>query len=110
LQAQRQRARSAPRPSRPTAVKRSNPNFDRAQATVHGPVPQSRLLLSLGIQARAQALAGAATEAAQVAALQAAYDRLVGGGAEGMGESYQALAITGPGLPPPVGFEGAAAE
>lgn len=73
--------------------------------TVHGPVPQARLLLSLGIQARAAALAGACTTAEQAAALQAAYDRLVGFGEGGMGQTYQALAIVSRGLQAPVGFE-----
>ncbi len=81
-----------------------------AGVDVHGPVPQGELLLALGIQARAQALAQAAGSEAAVAALQAAYDRLVGGGPQGMGETYQALAIMQGGLPPPVGFEGAAGD
>lgn len=76
---------------------------------VHGPVSQAHLLLSLGIQARAQALAGAARSEAQARAVAAAYERLVGEGQEGMGRTYQAMAITQRGLPAPVGFEGATA-
>jgi SAM-dependent MidA family methyltransferase len=71
-------------------------------------VPQAQLLLSLGIQARAQALADGARSAEAVAAVQAAFDRLVGSGPEGMGATYQAMAIVQRGLPPPVGFDVAA--
>ncbi|KAI8474878.1 MAG: S-adenosyl-L-methionine-dependent methyltransferase [Monoraphidium minutum] len=82
-----------------------------AAVEVHGPVSQAHLLLSLGIQARAQALAGAAATEGAAAAVGTAYHRLVGGsGGGGMGESYRALAIVGAGAPVPVGFEGGGAE
>jgi hypothetical protein len=41
---------------------------------------------------------------AQVEALVSGYRRLVEGGPEGMGETYQAMAIIPQGAPPPVGF------
>lgn len=71
---------------------------------MHGPVSQTHLLLSLGISARAQALAKVATPE-QAKALEASFMRLVGDGPEAMGASYRAMAIVQEGLPAPVGFE-----
>ena len=81
-----------------------------AAVEVLGPVPQADLLHALGLQARAQALAAAAQSEAQVEALRAAYERLVGAGPEGMGQTYQAMAIVARGMPAPVGFGGGAGE
>ena len=50
----------------------------------------------------------AAISEAQVEGLAKSYQRLVSHGPEGMGSSYQALAIVSKGLPAPVGFEGTA--
>ncbi|KIZ04731.1 Protein midA [Monoraphidium neglectum] len=75
-----------------------------AAVEVHGPVSQAQLLLSLGIQARAQTLADVATSEGQAQALAAAFHRLVGQDEGGMGRSYQAMAIVQGGLPAPVGL------
>eukprot|EP00898_Chlorokybus_atmophyticus_P002297 jgi/Chlat1/3068/Chrsp21S00239 len=78
-------------------------------AVAHGPVSQSHLLLSLGIQARCQALIDACESDEQAEALFEGYRRLTGsehiGYAEGMGELYKAIAITRADAPAPVGFE-----
>ena len=98
----------------------------QAAATCHGPISQRQLLQGLGIEARLQALLKTAdTEEADM--LQTGYLRLVGGGAsatasvqgdgrqkgqqqdaqpvqEGMGLTYQAMAITSEDAPVPVAF------
>jgi hypothetical protein len=51
----------------------------------------------------------AATTEAQVEGIVKGYERLVKSGPEGMGGSYQALAIVSKGLPAPVGFDASAA-
>ena len=102
----------------------------QAAATCHGPVSQRQLLQGLGIEARLQALLKTA-DADQAEMLQTGYLRLVGGGAsataslqgggkqkgeqqqdadakpeqEGMGLTYQAMAITAEDAPTPVAFE-----
>ena len=99
----------------------------QAAATCHGPINQRQLLQSLGIEARLQSLLQHA-DAEQADMLQKGYLRLIGGGAsatasvqgggtqkaqeegaqpaeEGMGLTYQALAVTAEGAPVPVAFE-----
>ncbi|DBA72425.1 TPA: hypothetical protein ACH3X2_010456 [Trebouxia sp. C0005] len=100
----------------------------QAAATCHGPISQRQLLQGLGIEARLQALLKTA-DADQADMLQTGYLRLVGGGAsatasvqgdgrqkgeqqdqdaqpvqEGMGLTYQAMAITSEDAPVPVAF------
>jgi NADH dehydrogenase [ubiquinone] 1 alpha subcomplex assembly factor 7 len=75
-----------------------------AAAKVHGPVSQAHLLHSLGITARLEQLKQAGTPG-QAQALQQQYERLVGEGAEGMGTTYQAMAIVQAGLPAPPAFD-----
>lgn len=77
----------------------------------HGPLSQARFLLSLGIEARLEALAAAATAPEQRQALAAGFTRLVRGadGAaapaqEGMGQSYQAFCICPADAPAPFPF------
>ena len=80
---------------------------ESAGAAVHGPVPQGAFLRALGLDARAAALKTRATPE-QAAAIAAAVDRLAGpgtAGRPGMGDLFQALAITAPALPVPPGFE-----
>ena len=101
----------------------------KARATCHGPVSQRQLLQSLGIEARLQSLLQHA-DADQADMLQTGYLRLIGGGAsatasvqgvakqkgekaqegpqpeeEGMGLTYQAMAVTAADASVPVGFE-----
>ena len=102
----------------------------KAAASCHGPISQRQLLQSLGIEARLQALLQKASPA-EADMLQTGYMRLIGGGApkssplaspdgasgdagtdgggldepEGMGLTYQAMAITGSDAPTPVAFE-----
>lgn len=96
----------------------------KAAAVCHGPISQRQLLQSLGIEPRLQALLQNASPA-EADMLQAGYLRLVGGGAsasaavqglekqksegvdsqEGMGLTYQAMAITAQDAPVPVAFE-----
>jgi NADH dehydrogenase [ubiquinone] 1 alpha subcomplex assembly factor 7 len=82
-----------------------------APVAVHGPVAQGAFLGALGALERAEQLAVAAADAAAAEkaaeghegmeraardaaeAVAAAYRRLVGGGEQGMGETYKALAI-----------------
>ncbi len=66
---------------------------------------QSHLLHSLGITARLEQLAAAGT-VQQAEALKQQYERLVGEGAEGMGRTYQAMAIVHKDLAAPPAFEG----
>ena len=101
----------------------------QAAATCHGPISQRQLLQGLGIEARLQALLETAG-ADQADMLQTGYLRLVGGGAsaqasiqgagrqkgdqqpeqheapaqEGMGLTYQAMAITAVNAEPPIPF------
>ena len=102
----------------------------QAPATCHGPISQRQLLQSLGVEARLQSLLQHA-DAEQADMLQTGYLRLIGGGAsatasvqgggtqkgqeaqeegakpaeEGMGLTYQAMAVTAEGAPVPVAFE-----
>jgi len=84
-----------------------------APVSAHGPVSQGEFLGALGARARAEALAVAAADATAgtaeaqglgregmerearraAEAVAEAYRRLVGGGSEGMGETYKAFAI-----------------
>jgi NADH dehydrogenase [ubiquinone] 1 alpha subcomplex assembly factor 7 len=76
-----------------------------APVQVQGPVSQAHLLHSLGITARLEQLAAAGT-AQQAEALKQQYERLVGESSEGMGRTYQAMAIVHKDLPAPPAFEG----
>lgn len=73
----------------------------RAGAAVHGPVPQGLFLRRLGIDARRDALMEQSSPALIQDAMLA-HERLTG--AEGMGELFKAMALTGPDAPPPAGF------
>ncbi|MGH6840524.1 MAG: class I SAM-dependent methyltransferase [Methylocella sp.] len=83
-----------------------------AGAEVHGPVPQGEWLARLGIHERAAALRRHADEH-QRTAIDSALLRLAGNGAADSGADmsrlFKALAVTGPGLGAPPGFETAAA-
>ena len=88
-----------------------------AAVECHGPMPQAHFLAGLGAMARLEALLALADEQ-QAAALISSARRLMGGrpstgggakvpgegepevDAEGMGYSYQAMAISPAGLPP----------
>jgi NADH dehydrogenase [ubiquinone] 1 alpha subcomplex assembly factor 7 len=72
-----------------------------AGAKVWGPVPQGKFLASLGIAARAETLARAASPA-QREAIAAAVERLIG--ADRMGELFKILAFAHPSLGPLAGF------
>lgn len=76
-------------------------------ASVHGPVTQGAFLRSLGLSARAEALRRHAS-AETAAGIDAAVDRLAGGGA-GMGELFKVLAVADPRLGPLAGFDTGAA-
>jgi NADH dehydrogenase [ubiquinone] 1 alpha subcomplex assembly factor 7 len=69
-------------------------------AAAYGPVTQRDLLGSLGIDARASALAAASP--ARADGILADRNRLVG--EDAMGTLFKALAITAPGWPQPAGF------
>ena len=69
-----------------------------AGAAVHGPVTQSRFLVSLGLLDRAGRLVAAADEVTREA-IRTAVERLTG--PDQMGELFNVLAITTPGLTPP---------
>ena len=92
-----------------------------AAVACHGPMPQAHFLAGLGAMARLEALLALA-DGAQADALLSGARRLLGGqpaegdaGAagereggeqdEGMGYSYQAMAIAPAGLPPPAPFD-----
>ena len=79
-----------------------------AGAGVHGPVPQGEWLARLGIHERAAVLRRQADER-QIAAIDSALLRLAGTGALPSGASmarlFKVLAVTGPGLDVPPGFE-----
>ena len=66
----------------------------------YGPVTQGEFLTALGVDARAEALARAAPDRAE--GIVADRERLVG--EEAMGTLFQAIALTAPGWPAPVGF------
>ena len=68
--------------------------------SVHGPVGQGDWLDRLGIDARAQALAGAAPHRSEE--LRAARERLVSPGQ--MGRLFRVMGLTAPGWPDPEGF------
>jgi SAM-dependent MidA family methyltransferase len=70
----------------------------------HGPISQGEFLRRLGIEQRAAALKAQAS-AEQRAEIDAALDRLIGGGPRGMGELFKALAIADPEFAPLPGFE-----
>ena len=86
-----------------------------AGVACHGPMPQAHFLAGLGAMARLEALLALA-DGPQADALLSGARRLLGGqpaeseqGAdgeqdEGMGYSYQAMAIAPAGLPPPAPF------
>lgn len=67
----------------------------------HGPVTQGAFLDTLGIAARARALATRSPERA--AEIDTARNRLIG--EEAMGELFKVVALTAPGWPVPAGFE-----
>eukprot|EP00976_Prorocentrum_cordatum_P069539 1179580-Prorocentrum_minimum.AAC.3 len=80
----------------------------------HGPVSQAQLLHSLGITTRLQALMAKAGSEEEAASLLEGYERLVGAGQKtdetgrtvhGMGEIYQAFAITSRDIGVPPAFE-----
>ncbi len=73
-------------------------------ARLHGPVPQSAFLASLGIARRAEALRAHATPQ-QGDEIDAAVARLIRGGRTGMGSLFKALAFGHPDLGPLPGFE-----
>ena len=70
-------------------------------ARVHGPVPQGEFLETLGLRARAAALADIATPD-QAAAIDSARHRLTA--PDEMGTLFKAFAIAGPDMPAPAGF------
>jgi len=75
-------------------------------AVSHGPIPQAALLSSLGIGPRTEMLLKSVSESAapeQTESLRAATQRLIDPAA--MGTLFKALALTGPDMPPPAGFE-----
>jgi len=73
-------------------------------AKVYGPRDQAPFLRSLGIEKRAEALKAYASPD-KAAEIDAAVNRLLGEGRTGMGQLFKALAITGPQLGTPAGFE-----
>jgi len=74
-------------------------------ARTYGPVPQGAFLTALGLYARAAKLARHLPAREAAAAVEAAR-RLAE--PDRMGRLFKVLAITGPGAPPPAGFEAAA--
>jgi NADH dehydrogenase [ubiquinone] 1 alpha subcomplex assembly factor 7 len=70
----------------------------------YGPITQSRLLRSLGIETRAATLKAKATRG-QAAEVDLALARLVGIGRTGMGEMFKAAAYAAPSLPTPPAFD-----
>ena len=71
-------------------------------AEVYGPVPQGRLLTTLGARERIAALTARATPG-QRRALDSGVERLLDPGA--MGTLFKAIALISPGLPTPPGFD-----
>ena len=78
-----------------------------AGAAVHGPIEQGTFLARLGITARAERLAAAAT-GAQPAAIRSGLRRLID--EREMGTLFKALALTDPQLPTLAGFERSCAK
>lgn len=76
----------------------------KAGAALHGPASQRDFLLTLGLPQRAQALSLKA-DAAQRAAISAAFDRLIEPGETGMGDLFKVLALSQRNLPPLPGFD-----
>ncbi|MGO4404206.1 class I SAM-dependent methyltransferase [Bosea sp. RAF48] len=76
----------------------------KAGAALHGPANQRDFLLALGLPQRAQALSLKA-DAAQRAAISAAFDRLLAPGETGMGDLFKVLALSHRNLPPLPGFD-----
>lgn len=81
-----------------------------SSAEVLGPVSQAHFLLALGLEARVQALLNAAETEEEMEQIVQAATRLVagepeGGGVDGMGQTYQAIAIVPKAAPTPVPFE-----
>jgi NADH dehydrogenase [ubiquinone] 1 alpha subcomplex assembly factor 7 len=74
----------------------------RAGATTFGPIPQGLLLGRLGIGARVEALANAASSPERAEAIRGAVRRLIHPGR--MGVLFKAFAIADPALPTPPGF------
>jgi len=70
----------------------------------YGPITQSRLLRSLGIETRAATLKAKATRG-QAAEIDLALSRLIGIGRTGMGDMFKAAAYVAPTLPPPPAFD-----
>ncbi len=75
----------------------------RTGADVWGPITQGALLHALGLDARIETLARARPDRAED--LRAAGRRLAGSGEGEMGDLFKALAVTGPGMGPPAGFD-----
>jgi SAM-dependent MidA family methyltransferase len=73
-------------------------------ARVHGPIRQRDLFVRLGIEQRAAALKAGASQD-QATDIEAAFSRLMAGGAHGMGELFKAIAIAAPKLGVLPGFE-----
>ena len=73
-----------------------------AGAAVHGPMPQGRFLAALGAEARLAKLSARA-DPARRGELASGVARLLD--PAGMGNLFQVLALTSPGLPAPAGFE-----
>jgi NADH dehydrogenase [ubiquinone] 1 alpha subcomplex assembly factor 7 len=71
-------------------------------AETHGPVPQARLLVALGVAERATALRARAMPSQQ-RALDSGVERLLDPG--GMGTQFKAIALISPRLSPPPGFD-----
>lgn len=70
----------------------------------YGPITQSRLLRSLGIETRAATLKAKATRG-QSAEIELALARLIGIGRTGMGDMFKAAAYAAPTLPAPPAFD-----
>jgi NADH dehydrogenase [ubiquinone] 1 alpha subcomplex assembly factor 7 len=76
---------------------------DSMEARVHGPISQGDFLRRLGIEERATALKGNATEQ-QARDIDSALARLTGGGSAGMGELFKVMAFSHPDLRQLPGF------
>lgn len=75
-------------------------------ATAHGPIPQAALLSRLGIGQRTESLLKSAVKSGgsePSRSLRAASQRLID--PDAMGTLFKALALTGPNMAPPPGFE-----
>jgi NADH dehydrogenase [ubiquinone] 1 alpha subcomplex assembly factor 7 len=71
-------------------------------AEIHGPVAQGRFLAALGATARLEALCARASPT-QRRVLESGLARLLDPAA--MGENFKVMAVTTPGLAPPIGFD-----